>query len=374
MAAMPCAFRYLLGQTFWPLVFVTIAIGGVIWLTQSLRFLDLVINKNLPLSTFLYLVVLVQPMMMSVLLPIAVFAAVMFTYNKLTMDSELVVLRASGLSPTALARPAIVLGLAVMALCYFLTLYLMPLAYREFKDLQFALRYDRSDILLQEGVFNTVSENLTVYVRERKADGTLLGILVHDSHNPSSPVTIMSESGVLVQTKDGPRVIMANGNRQVVKRQSGELSLLNFDSYTFDFGVTAKTPQSRRREATELYLHELFGYTGNPGRTRKFRAEAHQRLTSPLLALAFVLIGLATLLSGEFNRRGQVKRTLLGVGLVVIIESASQGLYGLAGKVAAVIPLMYLNPIAVITIAFYVLIYDPRRRKPSVKSEHPHEA
>jgi lipopolysaccharide export system permease protein len=374
MAPMPCAFRYLLGQTFWPLVFVTIGIGGVIWLTQSLRFLDLVINKNLPLSTFLTLVVLVQPMMMSVLLPLAIFAAVMFAYNKLTMDSELVVLRASGLSSTALARPAIVLGCAVMALCYFLTLYLMPLAYREFKDLQFALRYDRSDILLQEGVFNTVSEYLTVYVRERTADGKLLGILVHDSRNPAKPVTIMSESGVLVQTKDGPRVIMANGNRQVVKRQQGELSLLNFDSYTFDFGITSKTPQSRRREATELYLHELFAYTGNPGRTRKLRAEAHQRITSPLLALAFVLIGLATLLSGEFNRRGQVKRTLLGVGLVVIIESASQGLYGLAAKTAAVIPLMYVNPIAVIAIAFYVLVYDPRRRKPSVESEHPHGA
>ena len=374
MAAMPCAFRYLLSQTFWPLVFVTIAIGGVIWLTQSLRFLDLVINKNLPFSTFLTLVVLVQPMMMSVLLPIAVFAAVMFTYNKLTMDSELVILRASGLSPTALARPAIVLGLAVMALCYFLTLYLMPLAYREFKDLQFALRYERSDILLQEGVFNTVSENLTVYVRERKPDGKLLGILVHDSRNPGRPVTLMSESGVLVQTKDGPRVIMANGNRQVVKRQRGELSLLNFDSYTFDFGVTTKTPHSRRREATELYLLELLGYTGKPGRTRKFRAEAHQRLTSPLLALAFVLIGLATLLSGEFNRRGQVKRTLLAVGLVVIIESASQGLHTLAGKAEAMIPLMYLNPIAVIAIAFYVLVYDPRRRKPAVKPGHPHEA
>lgn len=374
MAAMPCAFRYLLRQTFWPLVFITIAMAGVIWLTQSLRFFDLVINKNLALSTFLYLVILVQPMMMSVLLPVAAFAAVLFTYNKLTMDSELVILRASGLSHTALARPAIVLGLGVTALCYFLTLYLMPLAYREFKDLQFVLRYDRSDILLQEGVFNTVTEDLTVYVRERRPDGKLLGILVHDNRDPARPVTLMSESGVLVRTAEGPRVVMANGNRQVVKRQSGELSLLNFDSYTFDFGVATKTPQSRQREATELYLGELLDYTGDPGRIRKLRAEAHQRLTSPLLAFAFVLIGLATLLSGEFNRRGQVKRTLAAVGLVIISESASEGLHSLAAKAATVIPLMYLVPLAAIAGALYVLIYDPRRRRVPVESEFSHEA
>ena len=91
---MRCCSRYIFRQTFWPLVFAAVAIAGVIWLTQSLRFMDLIMNRGLPVTTFLNLIALVMPMMMSVVLPVALFAAVMFAYTKMNMDSELVVWRA----------------------------------------------------------------------------------------------------------------------------------------------------------------------------------------------------------------------------------------------------------------------------------------
>ncbi|MEE8123986.1 MAG: LptF/LptG family permease, partial [Alphaproteobacteria bacterium] len=181
---MRCCTRYIFRQTFWPLVFVTVTMAGVVWLTQSLNFLDLVINRNLPVGIFLSLSILALPMMMSVLLPIAMFAAVTFTFTKLTIDSELVILRASGISQPALARPALALAGLVTLLCYALTLYLMPLAHRNFRDLKFAIRGNYSYIMLREGVFNTIMDGLTVYVRARDSNGELLGILVHDSRTP----------------------------------------------------------------------------------------------------------------------------------------------------------------------------------------------
>lgn len=371
MTVMRCCSRYILRQTFWPLVFVTVAMAGVIWLTQSLRFLDLVINKNLPVRTFLSLALLAQPMMMSVLLPIAMFAAVMFTFTKMTVDSELVILRASGLSQPALARPALAVAGLVTVLCYALTLYVMPLAHRGFRDLKFSIRSDYSHILLREGVFNTITDDLTVYVRARNSNGELLGILVHDDRAPGKPVTMMAERGALVQTAEGPRVVMVNGNRQVVGRERGELTLLNFDRYTFDLGAVTKSPATHWRKPRERYLHELF-FPDDTAEDRRnaaeLKAEGHQRLVSPLLALAFTLIGLATLLSGEFSRRGQVKRVLVAVCLVIIVQSASLGLHHVAGSMPAVVPLMYLTPLAVIAVAHGVLVHHRRRRKPSLAS------
>jgi lipopolysaccharide export system permease protein len=310
---MTCSFRYMTRQLVWPLFFIALAMAGVIWLTQSLRFVDLILNRGLPAHTFFYLAILVLPMVMSVLLPVSLFIAVVFSYTKMTMDSELVVLQACGMSHSNLAKPALAVTVGVVFLCYLLNLYLMPLAYREFKDLQFSIRHNYSSVLLQEGAFNTVADGVTVYVRERHNDGELFGILVHDERDPEKPVTMMAERGALVQAAGGPRVVMITGNRQVVERTHERLSILYFDRYTVDFNTVDPTEEERWREPRERFVQELFSPGDSPDDQRNIaimRAEGHQRIASPLLAIAFAMIGLAALLAGEFNRRGQVRRIL----------------------------------------------------------------
>ena len=136
--------RYFLRQLFEATVFVTVALACAIWLTQSLRFVELIVNRGLSLGTFLYLTVLLLPTFLTVVLPIALFSALLFIYNRLTMDSELVVMRAVGVSPLRLAWPALALAFAVTAICYAMNLYFVPASYRQFKDLEFTIRNDYS--------------------------------------------------------------------------------------------------------------------------------------------------------------------------------------------------------------------------------------
>lgn len=363
---MSCSYRYIMRLLFWPLLFITVAMAGVIWLTQSLRFVDLILNRGLPAHTFFYLAILILPMVMSVLLPVALFIAVIFTYSKMTMDSELVVLRACGMSQGTLAKPAISMAVLVALVCYAVNLYFMPLAYREFKDLQFSIRNDYSSVLLQEGTFNNVVEGVTVYVRERKNDGELLGILVHDERQPDKPVTMMAERGALVQTPPGPRVVMVNGNRQAIEKgREQQLAILYFDQYTLDFDTATQTGGVRWREARERYIHELFwpGETADDIRqAASLRAEGHQRLSSPLLTLSFALIALAGLLAGEFNRRGQVRRVLWATGAVAVAQLAYLGAFNLAARVPPAILLMYLIPAIAAAAGLYGLLHHPVRR------------
>ena len=71
-------------------------------------------------------------------------------------------------------------------------------------------------LLLREGVFNNPAPGMTVYLRERGADGEFRGILVHDNRDRENPVTYMAERGALVVSESGPRVVMVNGNQQPV--------------------------------------------------------------------------------------------------------------------------------------------------------------
>lgn len=357
--------RYVFGQLATATIAITVALTFAIWLTQSLRLIDFIVNRGLPATTFFSFVALLLPSFLAVVLPIAAFCAVLFIYHKLTMDSELVVLRAAGMSSIQLARPALIIALVTTAVVYSITLYFLPISYQAFKELQFRLRGDYSTVLLQEGAFNTVADGITVYVRERSADGELRGILVHDTRNPGKPVSMMAERGALVRGEAGPRVVMVNGNRQQADGGSGRLSLLYFDRYTVELTQLQDTPQTRWRDSKERFLPELL----NPELSladERYRAElvaeGHQRLAAPLYTIAFILIGLAALLAGEFNRRGQNKRVLLAVFCVALLEGLSLAMQDIASRSTWAVPGMYIGPLLPILAASAVLLRRPRRR------------
>ncbi len=351
--------KYILRQLAGPFVFFLLSLTGVIWLTQSLRFVDLIINKGLSASYFGQLTLLILPSVLTIILPIALFAAVLYVYNNLDGDSEIVVMRASGLGNLSLARPALVLALVTTLVGYFLSLYMMPTGQRAFKDMKTSLRTNLSYVLLQEGTFNTIGDSLTVYIRARQSGGEMLGILVHDSREKQRPVTMIAEKGAMVRTKAGPRFIMVNGNRQQIDHGAGQLSLLQFDRYALDLSQFVQRDEDRWLEPGERYLHELFwpgSGADDVANAARMRAEGHDRLASPLYSLAFALIALAAVLSGEFNRRGRRWRIVMAVACIALLRAAGLGLVGLSAKIPALIPLLYLNIILAMAICLYALL------------------
>lgn len=351
--------RYILWQVLGTLAFVTVAVTAAIYLTQSLRLIDLIVNRGVSFGLFFYMTVLILPGFLVVVLPIALFTSVAFVYNRLTMESELVVMRATGLSQLFLAGPALLVAGFMTILCYTLTLYVMPETYREFREQQLTIRNEYSSVLLQEGVFNNVGDGLTVFVRARMPDGQLRGILVHDNRVADRPITAMAETGAIVQTSEGPRVVMHNGNRQEVSKDTGRLSLLYFDRYSLDISSTRESIESRWLEPRERFLNELFWPGDSPDDIKnydKLRAEGHQRLVSPLYSLAFTGIVLAFLLSGEFNRRGQSRLVLGATVAVILVQAAGLALNSFAARLPAVVPLMYLNAALPIVLGLYYLV------------------
>ena len=355
---------YILRRSTVAFLFVTLSLVCAIWLMQSLRLIDLIVNRGLPFSMFLYMSMLMLPTFLALILPVSLFTAVLFAYNRLTMDSELLVMRAAGISQTGLSKSAFLLAGIVTVIIYSLTLYLLPLSFREFKDRQVTIRNDFSTVLLQEGVFTELATGITVFVRERGAEGELLGVLVHDGRNPEKPVTMMAENGALVRTDEGPQVIMVNGNRQEVSKDSGALSLLYFDRYVLDVHSVDKTLDKRWREPRERFLDELFFPDMTDGNNRfnaaKLRAEGHQRLTLPIYALTFTVIALGALLSGDYARRGLGKRITTAILLIVAIQGGALGFTNLAARFPWLVPLIYLNAMLPL-IGGIIVLFRPKK-------------
>jgi lipopolysaccharide export system permease protein len=312
--------------------------------------LDYLVNRGLPASQFLELILLLLPKFLVVTVSVGTVIGALFVYNKLIQDSEIVVMRAAGMSSLQLARPALWLAVGAMAALYALTLYFMPLANRNFKDMQLDARHSYISVLIQEGVFNSLGKEVMVYVRGRDEEGALVDLLLHDQREEERPVTLTAERGALIREGEaGLRVLLLKGTRQEIDRETGEVSMLSFDQYVLDLASFASNRRERGRNPEERFLSELMNPTADDREDPEFlaelQAELHQRLTMPLYPAAFTLIGLVALLSGDFSRRGQPRRIAIAVACIGTLQGLGLALEDITSRIGGTWPLMYFCPL-----------------------------
>lgn len=372
--------RYILRQLAAGLLAVTLGLAALVWLTQSLRFIELVLDRGLSLAVFVELTSLMLPGFIAVILPITTFIVVLFIYVRLNTDRELVVMRAAGLSPLRLARPAILLALFSVAIGYALHLWLVPMSHTAFRVWQFEIRNQMAAILLQEGVFSSVGDELTFYARLRERDGTMRGILVHDAREPGAPVTILAETGRIANTPLGPRVTLENGVRQQVERvpppagspagtpPQTRLNVLSFRENSVDLARATRQEETRFRDSRERSVAELLNPDPAEGlRPRdiaRFVGEAHQRMSAPLTALSLALVALAVALTGQFRRHGGGFRLVTGIGLAVGLLALGLTIGNLATRNNSFVWLIWAHALLPGVVATWWMIGAPGLPRP----------
>ena len=362
---------YIFRQLAFALIAVTGGLAALIWLVQSLRFVELVVNHGLSFVVFVELTALLIPSFVAVILPITTFVVVQFIYQRLAGDREITVMRAAGLSPYALSRPALAVAALAIISGYALNLWIVPASLASFRQFQWEIRNRMAAFLLQEGVFTPVSDDLTVYVRSRDVDGTLRGILVDDARDKTAHATILAERGRLVEGAGGPRVLLINGSRQEIDHQTGRLNVLTFGQNEIDLTDSSRDTGERLRDMSELSLHELLDpHPVHPIDIPKWIAEGHKRLSGPLTALSYALVALLSVLSGTFRRHGSFVRPLVAVGAVVVLLAVGLAVGNLAARDITLLPLIWLHAVAPSLVCCW-LLFGPRPmlpRRPAIEA------
>lgn len=341
--------RYIFKQILIATVFITAVLAALVFLMQSLRFIDLVVNAGASgiyiwLQTLLYL-----PGFFEIILPIGLVAAVLFIYNRLTMDSELIVLRALGFSPARLARPALILSSMLCIILFIIMGWISPISKSEAITIRQDIKAQISSLVFREAVFNEAGPKLMVYIRDRDSKGRLNGLIIHDSRDPTKPAsTVIARSGILVSTPTGQQVLVYKGSRQEVDKQTGIMKRLDFDQYTIDLPEANKSQDKRWSEPEERTMGELIEAindreTETRSARRELRVEIQKRFLLPFLVPGFALIGLSFLLIGNHERRGQSSRILIAIFVIVVLQLMFLTSYNLAKQSSAGFPLMLMT-------------------------------
>jgi lipopolysaccharide export system permease protein len=352
---MPRLSTYVLRQLAGPIILFAFLLTCVVWLSQSLRLLDLVINRGQSAPTFIYLTLLILPGLLVIILPLSYFAGTLYGLHRMNSESELVVMQAAGYSRRQMAVPVIVLAVVMMGLVWFCSLYLMPLSQRTMKGEVLNIRADIGAAILNDGDFNTPVNGLTVFIRELESDGSFKGILVYDSRDAKHPKTYIARSGALAQTPGGARLIMVDGVVEESRLSGAQLSVLKFKHYVFPLDQFGGPQQEQSLETSERYLPELlwpkFNGPPNPKAARIFLAEAHNRLSAPFYCLAFAMIALAAVTRGRRARGAYALRLTVASIAAAGLRLAGYVAQGAAARDPSLCILLYLIPLLGIAAA-----------------------
>ena len=312
---------YIYRQLLGPFILIMLSMTGIAWLTQSLRFIELIIIKGLPVNIFLNLTILIIPKLLVTIIPFVAFLAVLITYTRLNTESELISMKSAGMNNFKILLPAVIFGITLGALTISLENYGSPYAYNKFKTLQHTIRNNYISTLFQEKIFSSPVKGLTVFIKERDKIGNFQGILIHDERDANKTISIIAEQGKIVTTQEGARFALINGNRQEISKDKN-ISILYFNEYTLNITNYNKDTSPRFKEASERSFYELFNSEKNISALYKkeFLAEGHKRIMTPIIVLIMVLIGAISSIIGRFNRKGSIKKIFCSISAALIIQ------------------------------------------------------
>ncbi|MDB5478083.1 MAG: permease [Alphaproteobacteria bacterium] len=339
--------RYLLKTTMITTVLISIVLTLIIWLTQTLRLLDFVINGGAPMSLFSAMLFLTIPRFFEVILPLSLALGILYSLNKFSADSELVVMQNSGLSPLRLSQGILLFSAGVAVFILVLAGWLTPLANRKLDALRSVVRSEYSMGLLRPGIFNAVSDDTTVYIAQRTNLKDLRGVFIHFNKRGEVPTTITAERGGLVMQNGKPIVIVLDGTRQQFNPKTGAVETLKFEQYNLDLSSLTKSIESLQLDPNDRTVSELWSAPQSPRddiESRRLSAEFHTRLARPFLTLAFALISTVPFLIGRFNRRGQNVRIGIIVGILLGIQGIHLASSSLASNSVLGLVLLYAVP------------------------------
>lgn len=316
--------RYVLTQLLTLFGFFSLILVAVYWVNRAVGLFDSLIGDGQTTWVFLQMSALTLPNVISTVLPSSAFVAGVYIANRLTQDSELVVMRALGFSSFRLAAPVFYFGALVAVMMAILTNIMVPLSNTALRDRNAEIAQNATSRFLKDGQFMTVADGVTLYIRQISQNGELLDVFISDDRDPRARVTYSAQRALLIKSDLGPKLLMFDGMLQNFDAEQRNLSITHFADLTYSVALLDRNPNQNQRSAAEVMTWEMLRplppVLQETQRTaEELQFSGHYRLSWPLSAAAAGLIGFSTLLLGAFSRFGLWRQIMGAVALLILL-------------------------------------------------------
>ncbi|WP_170608643.1 LPS export ABC transporter permease LptF [Ruegeria arenilitoris] len=328
--------------------FFTLVLVGVFWITRSVSLFDRVISGGQSAMVFLEFTALTLPTLIRTVMPMAVFAAAVYATNRLSRESELTVMLATGSSPWRLARAVVVFGVCAGLMMAVISVFLRPASLEQLERRQAEVAGDVTAQLLNEGEFMHPTEGVTVYIGRVDLDGTLHQVFVSDARDSENPASYSSNTAYLVNSGGNMNLVMVDGIALRLDKRGNTLSSTLFEDASYDISSMAENTEIGRRSLEATPTSELLNAQEDATALGWYSEgqvieELHQRFSWITINIAVALVGYSALMLGSFSRFGLWPQIFSAFTILVLLE-------GFRGTV---------SPIVIADPALWLLLYLP---------------
>ena len=318
--------RYIFRTTISAFLVILISLTAVIWVTQALHDIDLMTTQGQSILIFVGITGMIVPLLILVIAPIALLIAVVHVLNKMSTDSEIIVMNASGMSPWILFRAFLAAAVVVSILVMAVSAYFAPKGLRMLSDWLTEVHADVVGNLVQPGRFTNVASGVTMRIRERRSNGQMVGIFLDDQRDPAQRVTVIADVGEVLNSPSGTFLVLQHGMVQRFEAKERDPTMVVFDRYAFDLSTLIPGRQAITYSIRERYLWQLLFPDPNDklyiNEPNQFRAELHDRMIAPIYPIAFAVIAFAYLGAPRTNRQSRTISMLGAIGGVALLRLA----------------------------------------------------
>ena len=355
---------YIIRQLFAPLLIITFALSGIIWLLRALRELDSIIVSGQSLNTWLEIILYTALPLLNLTIPPAFLLATLYAFYRLFLDNEITVLFSVGISRLRLGWPVMIVAGATAILLLGVGFYATPWAYRTMKVRLLQIDTDIASAMFRPGVFTNPTRGITAFIRARDDQGFIHGIFFQDSRDRDHPISYTAESGAVTNAEGRSELIMFNGHIQhydrTGKNSDSGVTLIAFDRYSYDLSLLARAHTTAAPRAQELYPDELLAFLNAASTTAKQKQKAiasfHERILKSIYVILYALLALAVFLPAQTNRKGYALRISLAVIAALIVRIGGIAMIDyVAGHSIQGALLTYALPIGMIGVTLFAI-------------------
>ena len=326
---------------------------GLAWMVQIMSMMKFLLNYGIELTNFLGLTIMMIPFILSIVVPFVTFISVLFVYNKLIGDNEIVVMAGTGCSPARIARPAIILAGILTIAHLVLNIWVVPMTQAKFYDTQWNLRYGLAHLKLQEGAFTEMSHGLVVYV-DKVSGQDLNQVMLSDMRDDKSQMVIFAKNGKLVNTMRGLSIVMSNGSLEM---QGAGKVIGSFDNFDMDLSITEKNNNNtfKARRMSTIALVRAMSEKISPEQYKTVMTEISTRILTPFMNIILATLALTVLLRSSLLRRRTSFAPAIAVVIMVVIMAAFMSVSNMLWTVGNLIALAVAQMVVFGIIGFILL-------------------
>jgi len=306
------AIRYIFFETLPAFLLGLVIFIGILLMMQALRLTEFVLVHGVSITLIGQLMFYMSLSFLPVILPMSTLFSILLTYNRLSNDSELVALKAFGLSMRRLTIPALILAVAATLMSAQTSFYLGPWGNRRFEILIADMSRQKAASAIKEGIFSEGFFDLVIYAnRVDSKEGLLKDVFIYDERDSKAPVTIIAKTGHLIQElkKTGQAGLLRLNDGNIHRTQNNTYTKVDFNSYdinlfsAFDMSEAEKTPPSMTIDDLKVALKRKDLEAKD---RRRLELEYHRRwsLSGACLIFALLGVGLGTVTNRRSSRGG----------------------------------------------------------------------